>query len=312
MKKNRLVIALGGNALGNTPAEQKEKAAACAEVLAELAEKGFELVLAHGNGPQVGMIQLGLSYSAAAGVIRAEMPLAECTALSQGYIGFHLQNALQDALRRRGIARSVVTLLTQVEVDPKDPAFACPTKPVGTFYTREEAEKLGAENGWVMKEDAGRGWRRVVASPKPVDILEKEAILRLAEQGTIVIAVGGGGIPVIRTADGYEGVPAVIDKDFASEKLAELVDAEQFIILTAVPQVAVHYSKPDQLNLKSLSTEQARAYMAAGEFAPGSMLPKVQAAVSFAESGEGRRAVIGHLDQAMACVTGQSGTEIIR
>ena len=312
MKKNRIVIALGGNALGHTPEEQKKKAAACAEVLAELIEKGCELVLVHGNGPQVGMIQLGLSHAAADGVIEADMPLAECTALSQGYIGFHLQNALQDALRRRGVSREVVTLLTQVEVDPDDPAFAEPTKPVGAYYPQGEAEKLGKQKGWTMKEFARRGWRRVVASPKPIDILEKGPILRLTEQGTVVIAVGGGGIPVIRTADGYESVPAVIDKDLASEKLAELVDAEQFIILTAVPQVSIHYAKPDQINLRSLSAEQARTYMETGEFAAGSMLPKVQAAVSFAESGEGRRAVIGRLEQAMACVKGEAGTEIVR
>ena len=310
MKKNRLVIALGGNALGNTPQEQLEKARDCAELLADLTEQGYELILAHGNGPQVGMINLGLAHAAGAGVIKAEMPLAECTALSQGYIGFHLQNALQDAFRKRGIRRDVVTLLTQVEVDPADPAFQNPTKPVGAFYSAEEAKRQEAA-GYTMKEDAGRGYRRVVASPRPVDILEKDSILKLASSGTVVIAAGGGGIPVIRDGQDYRGVPAVIDKDFASEKLAELTDAEQFIILTAVEKVAVRFGRPDQKELDRMRVPEAEAYIRAGEFAPGSMLPKVEAALAFVRLGEGRRAVIGHLLQAKACAAGQAGTEIV-
>ena len=310
MKKNRLVIALGGNALGSTPKEQLKKAQACAELLADLIEEGYELILAHGNGPQVGMINLGLAYAAGAGVIKADMPLAECTALSQGYIGYHLQNALQAAFRKRGIRRDVATLLTQVEVDPADPAFRNPTKPVGTFYTEEEARQQEAA-GYTMKEDAGRGWRRVVASPRPVDILEKESILKLAGAGTVVIAAGGGGIPVIRDGEDYKGVPAVIDKDFASEKLAELADAEQFIILTAVEKVAIRFGRPDQKELSRMCVSEAEAYIRAGEFAPGSMLPKVEAALAFTRLGEGRRAVIGHLSQAKACAKGQAGTEIV-
>jgi carbamate kinase len=311
VKKNRLVIALGGNALGNTPSEQKEKAAACAKVLAELASRGYELILAHGNGPQVGMIHLGLSHAAADGVITAAMPLAECTALSQGYIGYHLQNALRNELDRRGIRKEAVTLLTQVVVDAGDKAFSDPTKPVGAFYSREEAERLSAQEGFVMKEDAGRGWRRVVPSPKPADIVEKEAVMKLAGQGCIVIAVGGGGIPVIQTENGYEGVAAVIDKDYASEKLAELTDAEQLIILTAVDSVAVHYGKPEEKRLRRMTVKEAKTYAAAGEFAPGSMLPKIEAACLFASLGEGRRAVIGNLDQALACAEGRAGTEIV-
>lgn len=309
---SRIVVALGGNALGNTPAEQKEKVACAASTLADLIEQGNEIVVAHGNGPQVGMINLGLSHSAADGVIKAEMPFPECGAMSQGYIGYHLQNALLRELIKRGISKNVLTVVTQVEVDGDDPAFKNPTKPIGSFYSEEEAkQKMAAEPGSVYKEDSGRGWRKVVASPIPVDVVEKNSIISLFDSGNIVIACGGGGIPVIKKGDGdYEGVPAVIDKDFASECLAEIVNADFLYILTAVDRVCINFNKPDQNELSEISCEEAEKYMAEGQFAPGSMLPKVKAAVKFAKSKKERSAVICSLEKAPLALSGQSGTRI--
>lgn len=309
---SRIVVALGGNALGNTPAEQREKVAYAASTLADLIEQGNEIVVAHGNGPQVGMINLGLSHSASDGVIKAEMPFPECGAMSQGYIGYHLQNALLRELTKRGISKNVLTVVTQVEVDGDDPAFKNPTKPIGSFYSEEEAkQKMAAEPGSVYKEDSGRGWRKVVASPVPVDVVEKNSIISLVDGGNIVIACGGGGIPVIRKGNGdYEGVPAVIDKDFASECLAEIVNADFLYILTAVDRVCINFNRPDQKELSEISCEEAENYMAEGQFAPGSMLPKVKAAVKFAKSKKERSAVICSLEKAPLALSGQSGTRI--
>jgi len=309
----RIVVALGGNALGNTPAEQREKVADAAVTLADLIEKGNEIVIAHGNGPQVGMINLGLSHSAANGVIKAEMPFPECGAMSQGYIGFHLQNAILRELSKRSISKNVLTVVTQVEVSKDDPAFSNPTKPIGSFYSEEEAkERMSVEPGSVYKEDSGRGWRKVVASPIPVDVVEKNSIISLVDDGYVVIACGGGGIPVIRKDSGdFEGVPAVIDKDFASECLAEIVNADYLYILTAVDRVCINFNTPDQQELSAISCEEAEKYMEEGQFAPGSMLPKVKAAVKFAKSKEGRSAVICSLEKAPLALSGQSGTRII-
>lgn len=308
----RIVVALGGNALGNTPAEQREKVAEAAKTLAGLIEQGNELIIAHGNGPQVGMINLGLSHSAADGVIKAEMPFPECGAMSQGYIGYHLQNAVLRELYRRGVEKNVVTLVTQVEVSPDDPAFSNPTKPIGAFYTEAEARAaMEADSAVTFKEDAGRGWRRVVASPIPVGIVEKDSILSLVDAGGVVIACGGGGIPVVRRGEGdYEGVAAVIDKDFASECLAELVGADYLYILTAVDRVCINFGKPDMKELRALTPAEAEKYAAEGQFAPGSMLPKVKAAVRFAESKPGRNAVICSLEKATLAMSGESGTVI--
>ncbi len=308
----RIVVALGGNALGNTPAEQREKVAAAAKTLAGLIEQGNELIIAHGNGPQVGMINLGLSHSAADGVIKAEMPFPECGAMSQGYIGYHLQNAVLRELHRRGVEKNVVTLVTQVEVSPDDPAFSNPTKPIGAFYTEAEARAaMAADSTVTFKEDAGRGWRRVVASPIPVGIVEKDSILSLVDAGAVVVACGGGGIPVVRRGEGdYEGVAAVIDKDFASECLAELVGADYLYILTAVDRVCINFGKPDMKELRTLTPAEAEAYAAEGHFAPGSMLPKVKAAVKFAVSKPGRSAVICSLEKATLAMSGESGTVI--
>ena len=308
----RITAALGGNALGDTPAQQREKAAAAAGALAELIRQGHEVVIAHGNGPQVGMIQLGLAHAAAEGAIRAEMPLPECGAMSQGYIGYHLQNALQRALRAQGLETGVCTVVTQVEVARGDPAFRDPTKPVGPFYTRAEAEARMAAGEGLFREDAGRGWRRVVPSPEPADIVEKDAVLALVERGFVVIACGGGGIPVVKNGEGdYEGVPAVIDKDFAAERLAEATESELLLILTAVDRVCVGFGRPDQRELSSLTADEAERYAAAGEFAPGSMLPKVRAALRFARSAPGRRAIICSLEKAAGALTGETGTVIL-
>ena len=306
----RIVIALGGNALGNTPAEQLSLVQKTAVPIADLIEQGNEVVLAHGNGPQVGMINLGMATAAEAGAIRAEMPFPECGAMSQGYIGYHLQNAVGNELARRGIRKDVACVVTQVLVDENDPAFQNPTKPIGAFYDQQTADRIAAEKGCTMKEDAGRGWRQVVPSPKPVDVIERNTVRALLEAGTVVISVGGGGIPVVRRNGVLSGVPAVIDKDFASAKLAELVDADLLVILTAVEKVAVNYKKPDQKELDELNPAQARQYMEEGQFAPGSMLPKVEAAVQFAESRPGRTALITLLEKAADGIAGKTGTLI--
>ena len=307
----RIVVALGGNALGGTPAEQREKTAEAARALVGLIEQGNEIVVSHGNGPQVGMINLGLAHAASDGVIPAEIPFPECGAMSQGYIGFHLQNAVLRRMRERGVKGEVCTVVTQVEVDPADPAFRNPTKPVGSFYSETEAAARMAAGDGVYREDAGRGWRKVVPSPLPVDIVEKESVLSLLRSGFVVIACGGGGIPVVKRGEGdYEGVPAVIDKDFASERLAEVCDADFLFILTAVERVCVNFNRPDQRELKEMTAAEAEQYAAEGQFAPGSMLPKVKAAVRFARSRPGRRAVICSLDKATLALSGESGTTV--
>lgn len=305
----RIVIALGGNALGNTPEEQKVKVGNAAKTIVDLVAQGHELVIAHGNGPQIGMINLGLSHSAADGVIKAEIPFPECGAMSQGYIGYHLQNAIARELHARGLAKNVVTLVTQVEVDAADPAFKNPTKPIGAFYSEAEAkENTAADPTCVFKEDAGRGWRKVVASPLPVDVVEKASILHLVDAGFLVIACGGG-IPVVKQGEGsYVGVLAVIDKDYASECLAEIIDAEYLYILTAVDRVCINFNKPDQKEIKEMSCREAEAYAQQGQFAPGSMLPKVKASMKFAASKTGRKAVICSLEKAALALSGKSGT----
>lgn len=305
-----MAIALGGNALGNTAEEQLQLIKNTAKPIADLIEAGNEVIIAHGNGPQVGMINNGLSFAAQGGEIKAAVPLPECGAMSQGYIGYHLQNGIRNELRRRGICKTVVTLITQSIVDTADPAFQKPTKPVGSFYTREQAEKIAAEKGYTMLEDAGRGWRQVVASPVPVDIVEKDAISAMIEAGHIVIAVGGGGIPVVEKNGELAGVPAVIDKDFASAKLAELVKADTLVILTAVDRVAINFGKPEQKALEQMTIAEAEQYIQEGHFAPGSMLPKVRAAIAFAKSGG--TAIIAALENAEAALEGKSGTRVVR
>ena len=308
MKK--IVIALGGNALGNTPYEQLELVTETAKPIVDLIQDGNEVVIAHGNGPQVGMINLGLSTAARVGSIKSDMPFPECGAMSQGYIGYHLQNAIGNELRKRGINKEVATVVTQVVVDENDPAFKNPTKPVGGFYDKDVAEKIAREKGYKMVEDAGRGYRRVVPSPKPIDVIEKKTVSDLIKDGCVVITVGGGGIPVVFRDGLLYGTPAVIDKDYASEKLAELIDADMLVILTAVEKVAVNFGKPDVKWLSSMTLAEAEKYCQEGQFAPGSMLPKVRACMVFAQSKKGRTALITSLDKALQALNGETGTRI--
>ena len=308
MKK--IVIALGGNALGSTPAEQLELVRQTAKPIVDLIQEGNQVVIAHGNGPQVGMVNLGMSTAAEAGAIKSDMPFPECGAMSQGYIGYHLQNSIGNELAARGLAKDVATVVTQVLVDEADPAFQKPTKPIGAFYDKAAAEKIAAEKGYTMVEDAGRGYRQVVPSPKPIDVVEKNMIQSLIDAGHVVIAAGGGGIPVIRKDGRLLGTPAVIDKDFASAKLAELIDADMLVILTAVDRVAINWGKPEQKALGEMSVAEAERYCGEGHFAPGSMLPKVQAAISFAKAGG--TAIIASLENAAAALRGESGTHITK
>ncbi|MBQ2153818.1 MAG: carbamate kinase [Oscillospiraceae bacterium] len=304
----RIVIALGGNALGNTPYEQLKLVEQTAKPIVDLIAEGNEVIIAHGNGPQVGMINLGMSTAAEAKAIKSDMPFPECGAMSQGYIGYHLQNAIGNELAGRGIVKDVATIITQVLVDENDPAFQHPSKPIGAFYDKETADRIVAERGYTFVEDAGRGYRRVVPSPKPVDVIEKNMVNALVEQGYVVITVGGGGIPVIRKDGKLIGTPAVIDKDFASAKLAELVHADALVILTAVDRVAINWGKPNQTALDEMGVEEAERYCNEGHFAPGSMLPKVKAAISFAKTGGD--AIIASLENAGAAVRGESGTRV--
>lgn len=306
----RIIIALGGNALGKNLPEQMEAVKHTASAIADLIEDGNEVVIAHGNGPQVGMIQNAMTELTRSNPEKyIPCPLSVCVAMSQGYIGYDLQNALREELLNRGINKGCATVLTQVEVDPKDPAFENPTKPIGAFMTAEEADAMVKEHHYKVVEDAGRGYRRVVASPRPRSIVEIETIKALVESDHVVIACGGGGIPVYVTGNHHlKGAAAVIDKDFAAEKLAEQLDADCLIILTAVEKVAVHYGKPDVQWLSELTPADAEKYIADGEFAPGSMLPKVEAALAFAKSKEGRTSLITLLEKAKDGVAGITGT----
>ena len=307
----RIVVALGGNALGKSPEEQLALVKQTAKPLADLVEKGYELVIGHGNGPQVGMINLAMEFSANRGGGTPFMPFPECGAMTQGYIGYHLQQALQEELRARNIQKEVVTLVTQVVVDENDPGFRHPTKPVGSFYSREEAEKIAAEKGFIFVEDAGRGYRRVVPSPIPQRIVEINVVERLVEAGVIVITVGGGGIPVAEAPEGLRGVAAVIDKDRASALLARDLHADRLIILTAVDRVCIRFGKPDQEELREMSLEDCTRYIAEGQFAPGSMLPKVESCMDFVRGGSGT-ALITSLARAGEALDGATGTVIRR
>ncbi|MCL2853181.1 MAG: carbamate kinase [Defluviitaleaceae bacterium] len=308
---SKIVLALGGNALGDTLEEQVAATKVAAAAIVQLIADGHNVIVAHGNGPQVGMISLAFEAGSKAEPKVFKMPLYACTAMSQGYIGFDLQNSLREELISKGINKPVCSIVTQVRVDDSDPAFSNPTKPIGGFYSEEEARQLEAQ-GLTMVEDSGRGYRQVVASPKPIDIVEKDSINAMIAANHLVIACGGGGIPVVAQGNGLKGVPAVIDKDFAAAKLAEIIDADYFIILTAVEKVALNFGKPDEKLLDSLSIEQARQYIGEGHFAKGSMLPKVEAAVNFASSKPGRKALITMLHKAKDGIDGKTGTVIIQ
>lgn len=310
-KKKRIVIALGGNALGNTLPEQMAAVKITAKAIVDLIEEGCEVVVAHGNGPQVGMINNAMIALTHEDPNQPNTPLSVCVAMSQAYIGYDLQNALREELVNRDITNiPVATMITQIRVDENDPAFQNPSKPIGHFMTKEQADIATEKYGYLMKEDAGRGYRRVVASPKPAEIIEIGAIRSLVESGQLVIACGGGGIPVTLKGNHLKGASAVIDKDFASCLLAEELDADFLIILTAVEKVAINFGKPEEKWLDDISTAEAEQYMGEGHFAPGSMLPKVQAAVRFAESKDGRTALITLLEKAKEGIQGTTGTRI--
>jgi len=308
----RIVVALGGNALGKTPEEQLQLVKNTAKPIVDLVEKGYEVVIGHGNGPQVGSINLAMEFSANRGGGTPYMPFPECGAMTQGYIGYHLQQALQAELRARGIQKECATVVTQVVVDGDDPGFLHPTKPVGSFYSRAEAEQIAAEKGFTFVEDAGRGYRRVVPSPIPKRIVELNVVEQLVNAGDIVITVGGGGIPVVERNDRLQGVAAVIDKDRASALLARELNADRLIILTAVDQVCVNYGKPDQRELASMTLAQCEKYIAEGQFAPGSMLPKVESCMDFVRASAHGTALITSLSRAGEALDGKTGTLITR
>lgn len=310
MSKKKIVIALGGNALGNTLAEQMEAVKITAKSIVDLIEEGHQVVISHGNGPQVGMINNAFTEFSKIEKDQPIIPLSVCVAMSQAYVGYDLQNAIREELKNRGKNTPVTTMITQVRVNGEDPAFQNPTKPIGKFMSKEQADEFSQKYGYPMKEDAGRGYRRVVASPKPVEIVEIEAIRTLVDAGQVVIAGGGGGIPVVLNGNHLKGVSAVIDKDFASCVLAKELDADYLIILTAVEKVAINFGKPDVKWLSNITVDEANKYMEEGHFAPGSMLPKVQAAVDFASSKDGRNALITLLEKAKDGIAGKTGTVI--
>lgn len=307
----RLVIALGGNALGNDAKEQLELVKHTAKTIVDLVEEGYNVIVGHGNGPQVGMINLAMDFASNNGANTPMMPFAECGAMSQGYIGYHLQQSIRTELKKRKVNRNVATVVTQVVVDENDEAFKNLTKPVGMFYTKEQADKIANEKGFTFVEDAGRGYRRVVASPEPQKIVELDTVKQLVNEGTIVITVGGGGIPVVENEEGVlTGVAAVIDKDKSSAKLAKDLDAEMLVILTAVDRVCINFNKPNQEELASINLEESAKYIEEGHFAKGSMLPKVEACVDFVKTSTNGQALITSLEKAKKALRGETGTII--
>lgn len=309
---SRIVIALGGNALGKTPGEQFSLLSNVAKIIVELIKDGNEIVLTHGNGPQVGQIALAMEYASNGEAETPSMPFPECGSMSQGYIGYHMQQSILNELDRQGVKKECVSLITQVLVDSNDSAFQNPTKPIGMFYSKEKAMEIEKEKGYVFTEDAGRGYRRVVPSPIPKKIIEKDAITSLLDNGTIVIAVGGGGIPVINSGNGLKGVEAVIDKDRSGALLAREINADIFLILTAVDKVCLNYNTDNEIMLDSLTKEEAEKYIDEGQFAKGSMLPKVEACLDFIGESTSRKAIISSLSKAKEAIDGKTGTVIKR
>lgn len=308
--EKKVVVALGGNAILSDDASaeaQQEALRQTSQYLVNLIKEGYRLIISHGNGPQVG--NLLLQQQAADSVKNPAMPLDTCVAMTQGSIGYWLANALHNELRKAGIDKEIATIMTQVEVDEKDPAFANPTKPIGPFLTEEDAKAQMEKTGAIFKEDAGRGWRKVVASPKPINIQEHQVINTLVNNDVITISAGGGGIPVV--GEHLKGVEAVIDKDFASEKLAELVDADLFVILTGVDNVAINYGKENQENLEKVTLSELETYKNEGQFAPGSMLPKIEAAMEYVQAKPENKVIITSLEKLGEFGKHQIGTEIV-
>lgn len=308
MKK--IVIALGGNALGESPKEQIELMQNVALTISELTEKGYQVILVHGNGPQVGMISNAFQHGLKNDKNIPDMPLCECVSMTQGYSGYHIQQSIQNHLKKLGLKNDVVSLVTQVVVDKNDPAFQNPTKPVGPFYTEEESKEL-IKKGLTVIEDSGRGYREVVASPLPIDIVEKNVIKTLIASDTIIICGGGGGIPVIDENGSLKGVNAVIDKDNTSALLSKIIDADYFVILTAVNRVCVNFGKPDQIELEHLTIKDAEKYIGEGQFPPGSMLPKIKASIDFVQNNKDKVAIIADLKDIEDAIKGVKGTKII-
>ena len=307
-----VVVALGGNALGSSPEEQIQLVKETAKSIVDMVADGVNPIVTHGNGPQVGMINNAFDAASKDPANKVpKMPFPECGAMSQGYIGFHLSQAIQNELKARGIKRGVANVTTQTVVDSNDPAFRNPTKPVGTFMTQEEAYSLAKKTGCTVKEDAGRGWRMVVASPQPVRIVESDVVRDLMDAGYVVVTTGGGGIPVVVEDSAFHGVPAVIDKDNSASMLATCFDADMLVILTAVEKVAINFGKPDQRDLDAITVPQAREYIKDGQFAPGSMLPKVEACIRYVEKNPDGRALITSLEAAAAGLRGETGTVIV-
>jgi len=298
MKNKRIVVALGGNAILSDDASEKAQKYAIrstCQKLIKLTTDGNQLIISHGNGPQVG--NLILQQQAADSLKNPAMSLDTCVAMTQGSIGYWLQNEMSRVLYENGINRTVVSLVTQVCVDENDIAFSNPTKPIGPFLTKEDAELVSAKDFCIYKEDSGRGYRKVVASPKPLGIVEYSAVVKLIENDIIIISCGGGGVPVILTENGYKGIEAVIDKDLASEKLAELVKADELIILTGVDNVYINFNKPNQEKLTKVSVNKLKEYIVEGQFAKGSMLPKIEAAIAFVEASKSGVAIITSLEK---------------
>ena len=310
--QHRIVVALGGNALGKNLTEQFEAVKVTARAIADLIEDGNDVIITHGNGPQVGKIDSAMNALLLEDPTEEKTTLSMCVAMSQAYIGYDIQNALRKELTRRGLEKPVATIITQVEVSNDDPAMKNPTKPIGKFMTREQAERFREQYGYAVAEDAGRGWRRVVASPQPQTIIELDAIRAAADDGSVVICCGGGGIPVRMKGEFLKGCAAVIDKDYCSALLADNLDADILLILTAVEKVKINFGKPDERDLDRITAAEAERYIAEGQFAKGSMLPKVEAAVRFVRGGEGRSAVIAELNHAGDAIRGASGTLIVK
>ena len=307
-----IVVVLGGNALGSTPSEQLSLVKNTAKGLVDLIESGNNIVITHGNGPQVGIINLAFDIASSKDEDVPSMPFAECGAMSQGYIGYHLQQAIYDELKKRNIKKNVATIITQVLVDKNDEAFNNPTKPIGMFYTESEAKKLHEENGQIYINDSQRGFRRVVPSPKPIKIIELDLIKDLLSRGNIVIVGGGGGIPVIEEKDSLKGVDAVIDKDRTSSLLAKEIDADKLLILTAVDKVSLNYNKENQIDLDVIKYDETLKYIEEGQFAKGSMLPKVLSILEFIENDNGKVGIISSLDSAVQALNNKNGTRIIK
>lgn len=306
----RIVLALGGNALGSTAAEQLVAVRHAASIMADLIAEGHQLIVGHGNGPQVGMIQMALDYAAKNNVTKAPVPLVECVAMSQGYIAYHIQQAIQMELKKRGIKKEVASVVTQMKVDINDPAFSNPAKPVGMFYTKEEADALSAKDGSTFVEDSGRGYRKVVPSPMPLEIVEIDAVRKMLAEDMVVVTVGGGGIPVVEKDGELVGVDAVIDKDQSCSRLAADVEADALLILTAVDRVCINFNKPNQQALAEMSLADCEKYIAEGHFAPGSMLPKVEACMRFVQGKPGGSAIITSLERASDALRGETGTRV--